>query len=77
MTQERKNLIKAFEKLFVTDPNPNIMAIECANIAENYMDSKILELALPIIKESVSDAFDRGFTSGYNAGIEMKTANEK
>lgn len=29
------------------------------------------------IKESASDAFDRGFTAGYNAGVKMGLASDK
>lgn len=26
---------------------------------------------IPLVSESASDAFDRGFTAGYNAGVKM------
>jgi hypothetical protein len=71
MTRERKELIQEFEKLFATNPNPSITAAQCANIAENYAESKIKKLAIPVVKESALDAFDRGFTAGYNAGVKM------
>ena len=44
MTRERKELIQAFEKWFATNPNPSITASQCANIAEDYADSKIKKL---------------------------------
>lgn len=49
MTQEREELIQAFEKWFATNPNPNIMAAQCANIAEAYADSKIKKLAIAVV----------------------------
>lgn len=46
MTRERKELIQAFEKWFATNPNPSITAAQCANIAEDYAESKIKKLTL-------------------------------
>lgn len=43
MTEERKNLIQEFERWFATDPNPSIIAAQCANIAEDYAARKIKE----------------------------------
>lgn len=74
MTRERKELIQVFEKWFATNPNPNITAAQCANIAKDYADSKIKKLAIPVVMESALDAFDRGFTAGYNAGVKMGLA---
>ncbi len=74
MTRERKELIQAFEKWFATNPNPSITAAQCANIAEDYAESKIKKLIIPVVIESASDAFDRGFTCGYNAGVKMGLA---
>jgi len=74
MTRERKELIQSFEKWFATNPNPNITAAQCANIAEDYADRKIKKLVIPIVRESALDAFDRGFTGGYNAGVKIGLA---
>lgn len=74
MTRERKELIQEFDKWFATNPNPSITAAQCANIAEKYAESKIKKLAIPVVRESALDAFDRGFTAGYNAGVKMGLA---
>ena len=44
MTEERKELIQQFEKWLATNPNPRIIAAQCANIAEDYAEKKINEI---------------------------------
>lgn len=56
---ERKELIKAFEKWFATNPNPNIIAAQCANIAEDFAESKIKKSAIPIVIESKKQCTDK------------------
>ena len=46
MTEERKELIQQFEKWLATNPNPRIIASQCANIAEDYAEKKISEIEL-------------------------------
>ena len=53
MTRERKELIQAFKKWFATNPNPNIIAAQCANIAEDYADSKIKKIITPDVINQV------------------------
>jgi hypothetical protein len=38
MSEERKELIQRFEKWLATNPNPRIIAAQCANIAEDYAE---------------------------------------
>jgi len=40
ITKERQNLINRFQKWFDTNPNPKLLASQCANIAESYAHNK-------------------------------------
>lgn len=38
MSKDREELIQRFEKWLATNPNPRIIAAQCANIAEDYAE---------------------------------------
>lgn len=46
MTEERKELIARFQSWLDTDPRKQIIAAQCANIAEEYAENKLEELAI-------------------------------
>ena len=56
MTEERKELIQQFEKWLATNPNPRIIAAQCANIAEDYAEKKINEIKLNQNKDERQDS---------------------
>ena len=66
MTQEREDLIREFEKWFATNPNPSITAAQCANIAENYAESKIKNLTTSAVMSSTLPDPRQWFMKKFN-----------
>lgn len=49
MTEERQQLIAIFQKWLDTNPRKEIIAAQCANIAEKYAEMKVKKLSLGVV----------------------------
>lgn len=49
MTNERKQLIDRFQRWLDTNPRKEIIASQCANIAEEYAEMKVKKLSLGVV----------------------------
>ena len=73
MTNERIKLIQRFQKWLDTNPHEDIVAAECANIAEEYADGKVEEhmkkisTAIPITPKTIRDFNKNSEIIAYDA----------
>ena len=77
MTQERTKLIEKYEKWFATNPNPNIIAAECANIAEDFAEEAKRKLPMAIVVRRNAKLMDyENFVSWYNEATGRVKSNQ-